>query len=82
MIGTSTALDALVLVVVLAVATATALGVWLARELAPARPPLPADDCPPAGASRLVPAGRQLELDARRGVQALEAWLVTARRHP
>jgi len=73
--GTSTALDALLLVVLLAVAVAGWLGMWLARELAPVRPPLPAEDCPPASASRLVPVGRQLELDARRGVRALETWL-------
>lgn len=79
-LGTSTALDALLLVVLLAVVTAGALGAWLARELAPVRPPLPADDCPPPTASRLVPSGRQLDLEARRGVQALELWLVHARR--
>ena len=73
--GTSTALDALLLVVVIGVAVAGVLAVWLARELAPVRPRLPADDCPPASASRLVPVGRQLEHEARRGVQALEQWL-------
>jgi hypothetical protein len=73
--GTSTALDALLLVVLVAVVLAGWLASWLARELAPVRPPLPADDCPPASASRLVPVGRQLELDARRGVRALEVWL-------
>ena len=80
MLGTSTALDALLLVVVLAVVTTGALATWLARELAPVRPPLPADDCPPPSASRLVPVGRQLELEARRDVQALEMWLVAHRR--
>jgi uncharacterized membrane protein len=73
--GTSTALDALLLVVVIAVAVAGVLAVWLARELAPVRPRLPADDCAPASASRLVPSGHQLEHEARRGVLALEAWL-------
>jgi hypothetical protein len=73
--GMSTALDALVLVVLVAVAITGWLAMWLARELAPVRPPLPADDCPPSSASRLVPVGRQLELDARRGVHALELWL-------
>lgn len=82
MIGTSTALDALLLVVLLAVITVGALATWLARELSPVRPPLPAEDCPPPSASRLVPAGRQLELEARRGVQALEMWLVAHRRRP
>ncbi len=78
--GTSTALDALLLIVLLSVAIAGWLGAWLARELAPARPPLPADDCPPQSASRLVPVGRQLELEARRGVHALELWLAGRRR--
>ena len=73
--GTSTALDALLLVVLMAVALTGWLGMWLARELAPARPALPAEDCPPSSASRLVPVGRQLELEARRGVHALELWL-------
>ena len=73
--GTSTALDALLLVVLLAVLMTGWLAGWLARELAPVRPALPAEDCPPPSASRLVPVGRQLELDARRGVRALELWL-------
>ena len=73
--GTSTALDALLLVVLLSVAIAAWLAAWLARELAPVRPPLPAADCPPRSASRLVPEGRQLELDTRRGMRALELWL-------
>ena len=73
--GTSTALDAQLLVVLIAVAIAGWLGMWLARELAPVRPPLPAEDCPPASASRMVPVGRELELEARSGVLALELWL-------
>ena len=77
--GTSTALDALLLVVLVSVAVAGLLAAWLARELAPARPPLPAADRPPASASRLVPLGRQLEHEARRGVHALELWLVAHR---
>ena len=73
--GTSTALDVLLLVVLLSVAVTGGLATWLAHELAPARPRLPAADCPPASAIRLVPVGRQLELEARRGVHALELWL-------
>ena len=81
--GTSTALDVLLLVPVLAVALTGSLAVWLARELAPARPRLPAADRPPASASRLVPVGRLVEQEARRGVQALEVWLaLRPRRHP
>ena len=78
--GTSTALDALLLVVLLSVVVAALLAAWLARELAPARPRLPAADRPPASASRLVPVGRALEQEARHGVQVLEMWLVTGRR--
>ena len=77
--GTSTLLDALLLVVVLSVAVAGLLGAWLARELAPARPLLPAEDRPPASASRLVPSGTQLELEVRSGLQALELWLIAHR---
>ena len=78
--GTSTELDALLLVVLLAVVLTGWLGAWLARELGPVRPLLPAADCPPASASRLVPVGLQLEHEARRGVQALEMWLLDHRR--
>ncbi len=78
--GTSTTLDAVLLLVVLAVALTGVLASWLARELAPARPCLPAQDCPPPSASRLVPVGVELEREARRGVLALEQWLVDRRR--
>lgn len=80
--GTSTALDALLLVIVLAVVLVGALAAWLARELAPVRPCLPPEDRAPVGASRLVPVGRQLEQEARRGVLALELWLVARRGRP
>ncbi len=79
--GTSTALDALLLVVTLSVGITGWLAAWLARELGPVRPPLPADDCPPATASRLVPVGAQLEHEVGRGVHALEQWLLHARQH-
>lgn len=82
MIGTSTLLDALMLVIVLSVATVGALATWLAGELAPCRPALPAADCAPPGASRLVPAGLELELEAGRGIRALELWLDARRRRP
>jgi ubiquitin len=73
--GTSTALDALLLVVLLSVAHRRLAG-DVARARARAGPSAAAaDDCPPPSASRLVPVGRQLELEARRGVHALELWL-------
>lgn len=78
--GSTTALDALLLVVVLSVGITGYLATWLARELAPVRPPLPADDCPPATASRLVPVGAQLEREVRRGLRALELELLHVRR--
>ena len=78
--GTSTALDAVLLAVLLSVGIAAWLAGWLARELGPVRPPLPAEDCPPASASRLVPVGAQLEHEVRCGLAALEEWLLDARR--
>lgn len=44
-----------------------------------ARPLLPADDRPPAGLGRLVPVGVQVEEEYRRGVVALEHWLLSHR---
>jgi hypothetical protein len=44
-----------------------------------ARPYLPADDRPPAGLGRLVPVGAQVEDEYRRGVVALEHWLLSHR---
>ncbi len=44
------------------------------------RPQLPDDDRPPAGLGRLVPVGQQVDLESRRGVVALEMWLVSRRR--
>jgi hypothetical protein len=45
-----------------------------------ARPLLPLDDRPPAGLGRLVPVGAQVEDECRRGLAALESWLLS-RRH-
>jgi hypothetical protein len=45
-----------------------------------ARPLLPIDDRPPAGLGRLVPVGAQVEDECRRGLAALESWLLS-RRH-
>jgi hypothetical protein len=45
-----------------------------------ARPLLPVDDRPPAGLGRLVPVGAQVEEECRRGMTALENWLLS-RRH-
>ncbi|MDX6197764.1 MAG: hypothetical protein QOJ79_915 [Actinomycetota bacterium] len=45
-----------------------------------ARPLLPLDDRPPVGLGRLVPVGSQVEDECRRGMAALESWLLS-RRH-
>ena len=44
-----------------------------------ARPHLPAADRPPAGLGRLVPVGAQVEDECRRGMAALEHWLLSHR---
>lgn len=44
-----------------------------------ARPWLPEDDRPPAGLGRLIPVGAQIEEECRRGVAALEHWLLSHR---
>ena len=49
---------------------------WLVRV---ARPHLPAADRAPAGLGRLVPVGTQVEEEYRRGVVALEHWLLSHR---
>jgi len=43
------------------------------------RPWLPEDDRPPAGLGRLIPVGAQIEEECRRGVVALEHWLLSHR---
>ncbi len=66
----------LLALVALAAHVSTAL-----RALLVAPPPeLPEDDRPPAGLGRLVPVGHQVDLESRRGVAALEMWLVSRRR--
>ena len=44
------------------------------------RPQLPLEDRPPAGLSRLVPVGTQVDQESHRGVIALELWLAARRR--
>lgn len=79
---TTAAADVALLLVVLGVAALVGLALHVARELQPSRPPLPDDDCPPPGLSRLVPVGRQLDVECRSGLDALELWLATRRVHP
>lgn len=80
--GASAVVDALLLVVAICLAGVLVLGLWLARELAPRRPALPDDDRPPAGLGRLVPVGRQVDLEVRNGLHALDLWLRSARVRP
>ena len=79
---TTAAVDVALMLVVLGVAALVGLAVHVARELQPPRPQLPDDDCPPPGLSRLVPVGRQVDLECRTGLDALEMWLATRRVRP
>jgi hypothetical protein len=79
---TTTEMDVVLMLVVLGLAALVALAVHVARLLQPVRPSLPDDDCPPPGLSRLVPVGRQVDLECRTGVQALELWLAARRVRP
>jgi hypothetical protein len=81
-IGTSTEVDVVLLLVVLGVAALLGLVALVARQLAPARPLLPADDRPPPGLGRLVPVGRQVDQECRRGFAALELWMSGHRPRP
>lgn len=55
------------------------LGLQRLLDFRRARPLLPADDRPPAGLGRLIPVGAQVEEEYRRGVVALEHWLLSHR---
>ena len=79
---TTAQMDVALMLVVLGLAALVALAVHVARELSPARPTLPDDDCPPPGLSRLIPVGRQVDQECRTGLTALEMWLRTARVRP
>lgn len=79
---TSTVVDAVLLVLALGVAALVVLALSLSRELLPGRPSLPLEDRPPAGLSRLVPVGRQVDAEVRAGLHALDLWLRASRVHP
>lgn len=76
--------DVVLLAVVAGLAALAFLLVHVTREtvraLTPARPALPDEDRAPEGLGRLVPVGSQIEQECRRGVVALELWLVASRR--
>lgn len=80
MIATSTETDVVLMLVVLGLAALVALSVSLARAAQPILPSLPEADCPPPGLGRLVPVGRQVDQESRKGLAQLELWLATTRR--
>lgn len=80
--GTSTGVDVLLLAVVLALAAVVLLGAWLESALRPPLPVLPAVDAAPDGLGRLLPVGRQVDLEARSGLVALDSWLRCVRARP
>ena len=79
---TTAQMDVALMLVVFGLAALVALAVHVGRELQPARPSLPDDDCPPPGLSRLIPVGRQVDQECRSGLLALEMWLRTLRLRP
>ena len=80
MAGTTAQIDVALMLILLGVVALVVLSVQLGRAVQPARPSLPEDDCPPPGLSRLVPVGRQLDYECRRGLASLELWLASHRR--
>ena len=67
---------------VLAVVVLGAFALWQHRQEQDARKPqLPDADRAPAGLSRLVPMGRDLDRHISRGVDQLVEYLIVHRRH-
>lgn len=79
---TSTAVDAVLLVVLMGLGALVVLTMWLSQQLLPVRPLLPVPDQPPAGLGRLVPVGRQVDAEVRQGLHALDLWLRSTRVRP
>ncbi|MCU1591601.1 MAG: hypothetical protein JWP11_2857 [Frankiales bacterium] len=80
--GTSVQGDVITMIGIVVAALVVATLLTALRRLLQARqarPYLPADDRPPAGLGRLVPVGAQVEDEYRRGVVALEHWLLSHR---
>ena len=67
--------DLALLLLLLGLAALVSLSAYVGSALRPARPTLPDEDCPPPGLSRLLPVGRQVDAECRRGVEALERWM-------
>lgn len=79
---TTAVMDVVLMLIAFGLVALFALAVHLGRQLTPARPALPAEDCPPPGLSRLIPVGRQVDQECRTGLDALELWLATRRVRP
>ncbi|GAC1440957.1 MAG: hypothetical protein NVSMB55_07470 [Mycobacteriales bacterium] len=80
--GTGVQADARTMVTILVAGLVVAtlmLALQRVLEARAARPLLPEQDRPPAGLGRLVPVGAQVEEEYRRGVAALEHWLLSHR---
>ena len=58
-----------------AVLWAFAATVWRRQLRTAGRPTLPAPDRPPAGLSRLIPVGTQVDEEFHRGFALLDGWL-------
>ena len=84
MAGTTAQTDVALLLLALGLAALVALAVLLGRALQPSsgRPPLPDQDCPPPGLSRLLPGGPHVDRECRRGLHALDLWLRDRRVRP
>ena len=73
--------DVVLLTVIIGVLLLVGLAaVAAARWRAAGRPMLPVEDRAPHGLGRFVPVGTQVDEEFRRGVVALEQWLVV--HHP
>jgi len=69
--------DLAVLLLLMGLAALVGLSAYVGSSLRPALPALPDDDCPPPGLTRLLPVGRQVDVECRRGLDALERWMRT-----
>jgi hypothetical protein len=69
-----------IVIVAAAIVVATLLlALRRALDVRHARPLLPVEDRPPAGLGRLVPVGAQVDDESRRGMAAIESWLLSRR---
>ena len=69
--------DLALLLLLMGLVALAALSAYVGSSLRPVRPSLPDEDCPPPGLSRLLPVGRQVDFECRRGLDALERWMRT-----